>query len=72
MEVKNKKEITYSISDIKKLIEQHILDNDLSSKGDAYKMEFIVEGESVFDHTNTDGWTDYKFKGVKVTMEIKE
>lgn len=68
MEVKNKKEITYSISDIKILIERNILDNNFSSKGDAYKMEFIVEGESV----NTDGWIDYKFKGVKVTMEIKE
>lgn len=64
MEVKNKKEITYSISDIKTLIEQHILDNDLSSKGDAYKMECIVKPGSAYN--------SYSFEGIKVIVEIKE
>ena len=64
MEVKNKKEITYSISDIKTLIEQHILDNNLSSGGEAYKMEFIVKPGSDYN--------SYSFEGIKVIVEIKE
>lgn len=72
MELKYKTEIMYSVDDIRKLIEKHILDLGISSKGSAYTMQFIVEGESVFDHTNTDGWIDYKFKGVKVIEESKE
>ena len=66
MEVKNKKEITYSVNDIKALIEQNILDNNFSSKGDAYKMEFIVKPGSAYNSYS------YIFEGIKVIVEIKE
>jgi len=70
MEFKCRKEITYSVDDIRALIEKHILDSGISEKGDTYTMQFIVEEESVFTN-NTDGWTDYKFTGVKVIQEDK-
>lgn len=64
MEVKNKKEITYSISDIQTLIEQNILDNNLASKGDPYKMEFIVKPGNAYK--------SYSVEGIKVILESKE
>ena len=71
MEVKHKKEITYSVDDIKALIEEHICLSGLSPGNETYKMELLVEEESVFTN-NTDGWIDYKFVGIKVTVESKE
>ena len=47
------------------------LDSGISEKGETYKIEFIVEQESVFIN-NTDGWIDYKFTGAKVIEESKE
>ena len=68
MELKYKTEIMYSVDDIRALIEKHILDLGISSKGETYKMQFIVEDESL----STYGWPNYKFMGVEVTVESKE
>lgn len=67
MKVKHKREITYSVDDLKALIEKHIC----LSNNETYKMEFLIEDEPVFTN-NTDGWIDYKFVGIKVTVESKE